>query len=67
MEQKEKGVKTITGGDFNVRTGREEEGIRREKREEEEKRQSRDGKINREDRILMNFVEKKGWETKVGF
>ncbi|XP_071579341.1 uncharacterized protein [Temnothorax nylanderi] len=64
MEKKEEGRFTIIGGDFNARTGQEGGGI-----EEEEGagqrgggRRSKDKKIDREGRRLINSIEERGWE-----
>jgi len=61
MEEKEEGVKTIIGGDFNTRT--EREGGRLSMAEEEEGvgRKSKDGKINKEGRILVKGIRESGW------
>lgn len=62
MEEGEKGVKTITGGNFNARTG--EEGgweVEDEKRMEGGGRRSKDKKINRDGRKLLEFIEERGW------
>lgn len=58
------GEKTIVGGDFNARTGRERGGItvkEGEGWEEEEVRRSKDEKMNREGRVLVEFLEERGW------
>lgn len=54
----------MIGGDFNARTEEEgggmgEWGVGDE--EEEKTRRSKDGKVNREERVLVDFVEEKGW------
>ncbi|XP_011698277.1 PREDICTED: uncharacterized protein LOC105456152 [Wasmannia auropunctata] len=58
----EKGVRTIMGGDFNARTGElggwwEGGDVRRE----EDERKSRDKRVNREGRILIEKLEEVGW------
>lgn len=58
VEDGEKGVMILVGGDFNARTGREEG--RLEEVKEERRRNSRDEKVNREDRKLVEFIEKRG-------
>ncbi|XP_071572354.1 uncharacterized protein [Temnothorax nylanderi] len=61
-EEGEKGVRTIIGGDFNARTGEEggwEEEI--ERRDEDRGRRSKDKKINKEGRKLLEFIEERGW------
>lgn len=62
MEGKEGGVGTIIGGDFNTRTGREGGRVSWEEWEEEEmRRNSRDRKMNREGRKLVEWIKDKGW------
>lgn len=62
---KEENIKTIIGEDFNMRTGRK--GIGRvedgeeEEEEKEETRKSKDRKINRESKRLIEFLEKRSW------
>ncbi|XP_024887566.1 trichohyalin-like [Temnothorax curvispinosus] len=59
-EKGEKGVRTIIGGDFNARTG-EEGGWEEEiERREERGRKSKDKKINKEGRKLLEFIEERG-------
>lgn len=50
-------------GDFNARTGKKGGGIKGEEetRMEEKKRRSKDEKINREEKRLVEFVEGIGW------
>lgn len=64
MEEKEEGVRTIIGGDFNARVGSEGGGIEKsivrgeiEKRE----RKTKNGKVNKDGRRLVEFVEGRGW------
>lgn len=61
----EEEVKTLIGGDFNAKTGREGERIEMmengREREREEKRRSKDGKMNKEGKRLVEFFEKIGW------
>ncbi|KYN22005.1 hypothetical protein ALC57_05605 [Trachymyrmex cornetzi] len=62
MEEREEGVKTVIGGDFNVRTGREGGRITEEiEGEEEEERRSKDSKVNKEGRKLVGFIRERGW------
>lgn len=67
MEGKQSGINTMMGGDFNARTGERGAGIELDKsgREEEEKekrkRRSKDKKVNRKGRMLVDFLEKRGW------
>lgn len=63
MEEREKGVRGLIGGDFNARTGRGggrvgEEG---EGGMEEEKRNSKDEKVNREGKKLCSYLGELGW------
>jgi len=59
LEGKEEGIKTVIGGDFNVRI--EGRRICWEESMEDEIRSSRDRKINREGRILIDFIKERGW------
>lgn len=62
MEGNGDGTRTIIGGDFNARTG--EEGGRMGEEEEEEEgteRRSKDKKVNREGRRLLEWIGESGW------
>lgn len=64
-EEREEGIKTIIGGDFNARTEREGVGVEEKgdrDREGREGRRSKDGKLDKEGRILVKFIEERGWE-----
>ncbi|KYN30070.1 hypothetical protein ALC57_00472 [Trachymyrmex cornetzi] len=62
MEGKEEGLKTVIGGDFNGRTGREEGRIREEiEGEGEEERRSRDNRKNKGRAKLVEFIRVRGW------
>lgn len=63
MEDKGEGVKTILGNDFNARTGEEGGGAveGEEMVEEGRGRRSKDKRVDREGRILIEFVEERGW------
>lgn len=60
-------METIIGGDFNARTGEEggEVGIEGEEargdRKEESRSRSKDKKINKEGKMLVEFLEERGW------
>lgn len=63
MEGEQGGIDTVIEGDFNTRTGEEGGGIREEDWEEMGGgRRSKDRKINREGRLLLERIEKVGWE-----
>ncbi|XP_011859464.1 PREDICTED: uncharacterized protein LOC105556959 [Vollenhovia emeryi] len=62
MEQKEEGVRTIIGGDFNARTGEEGGKESIEGADEWEfKRCSKDKRINKEGRKLIQSIKERGW------
>lgn len=62
MEEREKGVKTIIGGDFKARTGEEGGwGEEEEQGEDGRSRKSKDKKVNREGRKLLECIEERGW------
>ncbi|XP_071580245.1 uncharacterized protein [Temnothorax nylanderi] len=62
IEEREKGVRTIMGGDFNARTGEERGWEEKDERGMEgEGRRSKDKKINGDGRKLLEFVEEGGW------
>lgn len=60
MGKKEAGIRTIIRGDFKARTRREGKEITNMEKEgmEENGRQSRDQKVTRESRILVDFIKK---------
>ncbi|KYN10442.1 hypothetical protein ALC57_17416 [Trachymyrmex cornetzi] len=62
MERKEEGVKTVIGGDFYARTGREGGRVREENEgEEEEERSSMNSKQNKDGNKLVEVIREKGW------
>lgn len=64
MEGREEGVLTIIGGDFNARTGNRRgiwSGIG--EKQEETGRRSKDLKINRDRKRLIEFIEERGWSV----
>ncbi|CAK9799089.1 Transposon TX1 uncharacterized 149 kDa protein [Anthophora plagiata] len=66
MEEKERGVRIIIGGDFNARTGSQGGRIQKEGEGEEETRRSKDKKVNGEGKRLCEFLGDMGWEIMNG-
>lgn len=61
-DDRRKGIRTIVGGDFNARTGELGGWVEwSDEREEERGRKSRDKKVNREGRDLVDGLEEAGW------
>lgn len=64
MEERKVGNKILIGGGFNVRTRREGGMVNEEDKGEsgsEKERKSKDEKINRDGKKLVELVEEKGW------
>jgi len=68
IEKKERGLNTIMGSDFNARIGEMRAGLKLDGEGEEEeeergrrKRKSKDKKMNRKSRLLVDFLEERGW------
>lgn len=65
IENKEKEIKTVVEGDFNARIKREGGKVEEKKEKTEEiekgKRDTKDVKINKEGRSLIEFIEKREW------
>jgi len=64
MKEKKEGEKVIIRGDFNARTRREGGARRREedyRSGEWKSRKSKDGKINKEGRKLVEMIEERRW------
>lgn len=62
VEESGDGLRTIIGGDFNARTGEERGRLGSGEEEEEERtgRRSKDKKMNKEGRILVEWLKKRG-------
>ena len=63
-EEREEGVRVVIGGDFNARTGEEEERMGEEVEEgggEMGSRRSKDEVVNGEGRRLCRYLEERGW------
>lgn len=64
MEERESGIETLVGGDFNTRIGREKGEVEEEERinkgERREGKQSKDGRVNGESRKLI-VCKGNGW------
>lgn len=68
MEEKEEGIRTIIGGDFNARIGEREGGVLGDEGGNEwgkgiGGRRSKDKKIDKEGRMLVELIEEKGWKV----
>lgn len=65
VEDRNGGIKTLISGDFNARTGSEGRSVEIEEEvgdsREMRSRKSKDGMINREGRLLVDWIEKRGW------
>ncbi|XP_036143283.1 uncharacterized protein LOC118645710 [Monomorium pharaonis] len=65
VEIKEEGTRVVMGGDFNARTGCEggwRDEIEREEEEEQGRRQSKDKKMDKGGRNLLELLGECGWE-----
>jgi len=60
MEGKERGVRTLIGGDFNARSGDEGGKVEEEEWEGSRYRRFKDRKINGERRRLINCIRERG-------
>lgn len=60
MEEQDGEMKTIIGRDFNARTGEKGGGVRGDG--EEEERKSKDKRINKEAKIMIEKLGEIGWE-----
>jgi len=62
MEGKESKIKTIIARDFNARTRRKRGKVSIEEEEDgETKRKSKDRKVNKERRRLLECIKERGW------
>lgn len=65
IRNKEECIKTIVGEDFNTRIRNEDGGVEGEEEEvegkEERRRQSKDNKINKKCKMLVELIEERGW------
>lgn len=59
MENRERSVRTLMGGGGILMRGQEV--VKREADKGRSRRQSKDGKVNREERMLVEFIKKRGW------
>lgn len=62
IEEKQYKVRILIVGDFNAKTKKEEGSVAVQNGEREEtRRESKDKKINREEKKLIKFIGKRGW------
>lgn len=67
IENKRQRFKTILGEDFNARTAKESKIVEKEKMEKKGRgRRSKDRKIDKKGKILLDFIEKKGGGFSMG-
>lgn len=59
IEDREESVRTLMGGGGILMRGQEV--VEREGDKGRSRRQSKDGKVNREERMLVEFIKKRGW------
>lgn len=64
MGERKAGLKTVLGGDFNARTGEEEGGVSIEEGWDygAGRKRSKDKKVNKEGRMLIERLKELGWE-----
>lgn len=64
MKDREEKIRTVVGRDFNARIGRESGEMKGEKEEaeykERQKSHSKNSKVNKEGRRLVEFIEERG-------